>query len=487
MGFIGSEAGTLGLLLFVGELLLRLGLSLRILARRLPVGTTFAWLFIVLAVPWLGAVGYLMFGELRLGRRRARLWLALKGPFDAWLESLNRRFPGEAALADRGHQGFARLATQVFGIPPLPGNALELLPDAETAMRALIADIEAAQSSCHLEFYIWSDGGRADDVAEALVRAAQRGVACRVLVDSLGSRPFLRGGVARRLRAAGVTVRAALPVALWRLLLVRMDLRNHRKIAVIDGQVGYTGSLNLADPRYFKRSAGVGPWVDALVRIEGPGVASLAITFLQDWELESREGLEQLRNTGDVRALEEVGSAAVQLLPSGPHMQHHEIREILLNAIVLAQREVILTTPYFVPDELLLAAIASAAKRGVAVTLIVPDRVDSRLVQWASQAFLRAVAAAGGRIMLFGGGLLHTKSITIDDDFSLFGSLNLDLRSLVLNFEATLAVYDRTFNAALRELQCSYLAQSAPLAGSAPQPVARRIVENIACLVAPLL
>ena len=484
MGAFGSEPG---LVLFVGELLLRLGLSLRILARRLPVGTTFAWLFIVLAVPWLGALGYLMFGELRLGRRRTRLWLALKQPFDEWLQSLTHRFPGETTLADRGHRGFARLATRVFGIPPLPGNELLLLPEAESALRALIADIDAAQSSCHLEFYIWSDGGRADDVAEALLRAAQRGVTCRVLVDALGSHAFLRGPVARRLRAGGVAVRAALPVALWRLLLVRMDLRNHRKIAVIDGKIGYTGSLNMADPRYFKQSAGVGQWVDALVRVRGPGVASLAVTFLQDWELESQEGLERLRTTGDVRTLEEVGPATVQLLPSGPHMQHHEIREILLNAIVLAQREVILTTPYFLPDELLLAAIASAAKRGVAVTLIIPDRVDSHLVQWASQAFLRAVAAAGGRIMLFRGGLLHTKSITVDEEFSLFGSLNLDLRSLVLNFEVTLAVYDAAFTAQLRALQLSYLSQAEPMISTAPRAVARRIAENIACLVAPLL
>lgn len=408
-----------GWIVFVLDLCIRLALTLRILARRLPVGTTFAWLFVVLAIPWLGAIGYLLFGELRLGRRRTRLWLELKEPFARWLESLTSRFSQGQPLAGDDHTGFARLAKAICGMPPLPGNELILLRDAQESMRSLIADIDAAQRTCHFEFYIWSDGGMADEVAEALMRAAQRGVRCRLLVDSLGSRPFLKGNVAKRLRQSGVELRAALPVGFWRLLFARMDLRNHRKIAVIDGEIGYTGSLNMADPRFFKQSAGVGQWVDALVRMRGPGVEALAVTFLQDWELEAREGMDRLRDTGDVHAIQPYADATVQLLPSGPQMEHHEIRQILLNAILLARREVILTTPYFIPDELLLAALSSVAKRGVAVTLIVPDRVDSFLVQVASQAYLRAVQAAGGRILLFQGGLLHTKSITVDGHFSL--------------------------------------------------------------------
>lgn len=148
----------------------------------------------------------------------------------------------------------------------------------------------------------------------------------------------------------------------------------HRKIVVIDGELAYAGSLNMVDPRYFKRGSGVGQWIDAMVRVRGPAVEGLAITFLEDWELETAEGVEQLRETGDVRALEEQGSAAVQVVPSGPVTESHTIQQVLLMAIYAARRELILTSPYFVPDELLLTALVSAARRGVDVTLIVPAR-----------------------------------------------------------------------------------------------------------------
>src|SRR5262249_53018547 len=153
--------------------------------------------------------------------------------------------PGAAALA--------RLAGSALGAAVLPDNQLDLLENADVAFPALVADIDGARQSCQLEFYIWAPGGRADEVGRALIRAAQRGVQCRVLVDALGSKAFLKGALARELRQSGVAVAAALPAGLLRLLFRRPDLRLHRKIAVIDGAVGYTGSLNLADPRFFKQ------------------------------------------------------------------------------------------------------------------------------------------------------------------------------------------------------------------------------------------
>lgn len=479
-----------GLFLLVLDWLIRLGLSARILARRLPVGTTYAWLIVVLAVPIGGAVAYMMFGELRLGSRRMKLWQQLKQPYDQWLQAMTRRFPDPLATLDSDDErGFARLALRTFDSPPVPGNEITLLRDAAESIRALIADIDAAERTCHLEFYIWSDGGIADDLGRALVRAAARGVTCRVLVDALGSAQFLKGSMIRELRAGGVAVREALPVSIWRLTVARLDLRNHRKIAVIDGEIGYTGSLNIADPRYFKQSAGVGQWIDAMARLRGPAVESLAITFLEDWELEAREGFDQLAPTSDVHELPEAGPATVQLLASGPQMPHQEIREVLLCAILMAREEVILTTPYFVPDELLLAAVASAARRGVNVTLVLPEKVDSRLVQLVSESYFAALSRAGVRIMLFRGGLLHTKSITVDRDFCLFGSLNLDLRSLTLNFEATLAVYDDGFTCAVRDLQRHYLQNSIPVAAEKLRlsTFREQLAERVAYLVSPLL
>jgi cardiolipin synthase len=474
---------------FLADLVIRVGLSVRVIKRRLPVGVSLAWLAIILIFPFAGAIIYLLVGEYRLGRRRARRAAAYRetcrgpsgpGP-SADRVDLAALGPGDAALA--------RLAGSALGAAVLPGNRLELQENADAAFPALIADIDRARRYCHVEFYIWSPGGRADEVGAALTRAVKRGVACRVLVDAIGSKAFLKSALARGLRQAGVRVVAALPAGLLRWLFARPDLRMHRKIAVFDGAVGYTGSLNLADPRLFKQNAGVGQWVDALVRVQGPAVAALDATFREDWALETGETLEPDSPTGDRLSPAPAGPAAVQVLPTGPDARVEVIEQIVLMAIYAATREVVLTTPYFVPSESLLYALLSAAGRGVQVTLIVPAKVDSRLVHFASRAFQKDLLAAGVRVALFQGGLLHTKSITVDGQLSLFGSLNLDPRSLRLDFEITLAVYDAEFTAALRRLQQVYLDGSAmlDLAACRARSSLERFAEDTARLVGPVL
>jgi cardiolipin synthase len=364
-----------------------------------------------------------------------------------------------------------------------------LLENAEAAFPSLIADIDGAGRTCDLEFYIWSVGGQADDVAAALMRAAGRGVSCRVLVDAIGSAHFLRSSLAGDLRRSGVQVQAALQAGLSRLLFVRPDLRLHRKIVVIDGAIGYTGSLNLADPRFFKQEAGVGQWVDALVRVQGPAVPALAITLLGDWALETGKPIDWDQEAKQSRPSPVGGPATVQVLPTGPDARVDAIGQVVLTAAYAATRELVLTTPYFIPDEALLAALKSAARRGVNVSLIVPARVDSKLVRYASRAHQADLLAAGVQIALFEGGLLHTKSITVDGQFSLFGSLNLDPRSLRLDFEITMAVYDGEFTGALRQLQQSYLDRSSrlDLATCRSRSAVERLAEDTARLVGPLL
>jgi cardiolipin synthase len=284
-------------------------------------------------------------------------------------------------------------------------------------------------------------------------------------------------------------LRAALPVGLLRMLFYRVDLRMHRKIVVIDGEVAYTGSLNLVDPRYFQQDKGVGQWIDAMVRVQGPAVETLGITFLEDWELETGEGLDRLQETGDVHDLPDAGTAVVQTIPSGPVFESQAVQDVLLMTIYAARREIILTSPYFVPDEVLATALATAAQRGVDVTVIVPARNNHFLVQYASQAFKGDLIQAGVRIALFDGGLLHTKSATVDGEFAQFGSLNLDARSLHLNFEITLAVYDAAFTNELRDLQRSYLEQSTymDLEQYMSRPLRVRFLENTLRLLSPLL
>lgn len=483
------HTGWIAWAVYAADLMIRAGFSIRVIMRRAPVGYSLAWLTIILVFPFIGAVIYLMFGELRLGRRRTDRANALHPAYRAWIDEQHRAYrDGSGGICDE-FAPLSRLIEASLGIPAVPGNRVELMHDAESIFRAMIADIDASKRTCHLEFYIWEPGGRADGVAEALVRASKRGVTCRVLLDAVGSHHFFKSGLAGRLREGGVKVVASLPVSPLRMFFVRFDLRLHRKIAVIDGEIAYTGSFNLVDPLLFKRDAGVGPWVDAMARVRGPAVEGLAITFLEDWELDAAEGEGVPRGGGDVHRLDEAGPSTAQVVPSGPTVEGQQITAILLTAIYEARRELVLTSPYFVPDPSLTIALTSAAARGVDVTVIVPARVDSRLVRLASRSQQGDLVEAGVRVLLFRDGLLHTKSATVDGTLSLFGSLNLDPRSLHLNYEITLAVFDEGFTADLRALQQSYIDRASPVdmaAWKSRRPLTR-LVEDSARLISPLL
>lgn len=476
-----TEPAFVGWAVFFLDLGVRLFLGARILQRRLPAGVAWAWLSLLLFLPLVGTVLYLFLGEYRQSRRRQRRLKAALENTDRWLQG------NASAKAD---SGFLSVPIQsLMGAPPLGGNDIELLINADDAFPRILKDIREARQSIDLEFYIWDDGGRADDVVEAVAEAAQRGVRCRVLVDAIGSSRFVRGENFRRLRDAGVEMLIALPSGFWRSLLARPDLRIHRKIAVIDRAIAYTGSMNMADPKFFKIDAGVGPWVDALARIRGPAVSTLYGVFLADWCAETGADFETEARRSPFPDTAESKRVAIQGLPSGPAVQNSAIEQVLIMAIYSARSALTLTTPYFVPSEALMFALIAAARRGVRTTLIVPKHVDSRLTDHASRTFLQELAAAGVAVARYRSGLLHTKSVTIDSEWSLFGSLNLDPRSLRINFEITIAVYDRVFTEDLANLQNTYLKESDLLTPDdvARQPSLERWKGDLARLLGPLL
>jgi len=464
-----------------------ISLSIRVIKRRPPVGVSMAWLAVIFSIPFVGAGVYLLFGEKRLGRRRAARINASLAEVARWQKSLTDRYDPAASRVEPSAGPLMRHAERVLGFPALPDNDIALLSDFHAIFDRLVADIDEARSTVHLCFYIWHAGGRANDVVEALIRAAQRGVQCRALADAMGSERFLGSGLAVRLREAGVEVAAALPTGALRTLVARADLRNHRKIVVIDDRIAWAGSQNLVDPRYFKQGAGVGAWVDAMARITGPAAASLDGVFRLDWSVETGATFE----APPVFAGKPAAPAGpvIQIVPSGPDLRPEAIHQLLLTAIYASRQELVMTTPYFVPDESMLTALLTAALRGVNVTLIVPARNDSVLVRHASEATFDDLMSAGARIALFKGGLLHTKSLTIDGDMSVFGSVNLDMRSLWLNFEISLLVYDRDFTRRLRSLQDRYLddADRLDLDAWRQRPAWRRFAENTCRLLGPLL
>ena len=484
--------------------LIRIGLSVRVVMRRTGVGESLSWLTVILVVPFAGALIYLVVGENRLGSRRARRTRQLYNAHAGWRSALRDRAEEPQELIPPAGLAIHHQALRMVETPALPGNHLELLTDSHAALRALIGDIDSATHRCHLEFYIWFDGGEVDDVAEALVRAAGRGVECRVLVDAVGSKSFLQGsGALAAMRDAGVEVVESLPAGLFRALFRRLDLRNHRKLAVIDGRVAYTGSLNMIDPAVFKHDAGVGAWIDAMVRVEGPAVEALDVVFVEDWQLETEREIPRLDRAAvtpprnDDEEQEENGTpqpkagrgAAVQVVPSGPTLNPENIHRLLIAAIYSAQRQITLTTPYFVPDESLLIALTSAAARGVDTLIILPAQNDSVLVRHAANAYLGELLAAGVKVARFRGGLLHTKSVTVDDHLTTFGTVNLDMRSFHLNFELTLFVYDRDFTRRVTSLQQQYLmnCNMATLEEWNQRGFGQRLLDNTARLLGPLL
>lgn len=485
------QDGPLGLTIFLYALdwTVRILLGLRIIIKRSAVGVTTAWLAIVFFLPLIGALLYLLFGDRRLGARRARRIAQLRQPYAEWLDGLQADFPIPEGTMGPASVTLRRQARGISGIPALPGNKLELITRADTFFERLIADIDAAKSTVHLEFYIWEDEGTAEKVADAVIRAAGRGVKSRILVDDAGSADFLAGAGAVRLRAAGVHIESMLEVGVIRTLFARIDLRNHRKIAVIDGEIGYTGSANIADPQQFKADEGVGQWYDAMVRVTGPAVEALQVTILGDWEIETEEGIANAREVFDVKRCAPTGNAIAQVLPSGPGLSALSIQELLLAAIFGAEQEVLLTSPYFIPDDALIKALLAAAARGVDVTLVVPRHSDSKVVRLAGEAYFEELMEGGVKIKRFTAGMLHTKAISIDGEVAIFGSVNLDMRSFYLNFEISLIAYDVEFAQAVRRLQQQYAARSDALQFESwrGRPMLLRFVQHTCQLLSPLL
>jgi len=465
----------------------------RLVMSRPPTGVALAWLTTVALLPVVGVLLYLLFGERRTGSRRAERFAEHVANSDEWMRDIREQDGAQVDWSKHPtrFEGMGTLGRTSVGFPAVAGNTLEILDDTEEILRALIADIDKAEESVHLAFYIWHPGGTADDVLEAVIRAAERGVTCRVLVDTLGSSDWLKSSQPKRLLEVGVEVRPALSVHPLTTLYTRGDLRLHRKIVVIDGDLAYTGSANLLDPRFFKQDADVGQWIDAMVRLRGTAVEPLFAILLSDWCLETGEDMFDVARQAGIRHVPAVGDADVQAIPSGPGQSRMAdgILQMLLKLIYAATDEIVLTTPYFVPDDSMLRALRTAAAQGIRVDLIVPANVDSFLVRQASRSYYEELMQAGVHIQEFDGGLLHTKSITVDGATSMFGTVNLDMRSLWLNYEVTLFVYDVDFTRTLRELQDSYLrdCQEVDLDAWRARPLRSQLLENTVRLVSPLL
>ncbi len=482
------EARLAALIFGGGHIVVQFALIVRVLLRphREP-ASRIAWVVVIVAMPVLGILGYVLFGEVNIGRRRVRrMREVLAGmPGSSSADGADDH-NAQADLPER-YVPLFRVGHSINGFEPLGGNRARLMRDSQATIDAMVADIDAARDHVHLLFYIWLPDVSGCKVVEALKRAAARNVTCRAMVDSLGSRILIGSEHWAAMRAAGVRLATALPIRnpLLRPLKGRIDLRNHRKIVVIDDHITYCGSQNCADPE-FRIKAKYAPWVDAVMRFQGPIARQNQYLFAADWMAHVDEDLGDLLRRPMPRA---EGSLIAQVTGTGPTVRYSAMPEMFESLMYAARRELMISTPYYVPDEPMQAALCASARRGVRTTIIFPAKNDSWIVGAASRSYYHDLLAAGVRIFEYEGGLLHSKSLTVDGEITLIGSANMDRRSFELNYENNILFYDPAMTAEVRDRQASYLAQSHPVTFEmvASWSLRRQLLNNTIAILGPVL
>ena len=474
------------------HVLLVSGFTLRILLREdLAPDARMAWFMVIALFPLLGCAVYFLFGEVDIGHRVSRRYQQVYTTLhQAAAAAPGQEFLGQphnvARLISPDYQAPFHYLASVNQLYPVAGNRAELMADADSARARLVADIDAATEQVNVLYYIWLNDHTGNHVAEALMRAARRGVVCRAMVDGLGSHALLKTPLWQQMRAAGVQTAVALPIRplLRTLLTSRIDLRNHRKITVIDGKITYCGSQNCADAA-FAVKAKYAPWVDIMLRLQGPVVTQTQLLFASDWMMATQQGLAQFALPTEAYA----DGFPAQVMGDGPTERSRVTPQLLVTLINSARQRLTISTPYFVPDATVLEALCAAAWRGVAVTLIFPQRNDSWVVAAASRSHYRRLLQAGVRIFEFKGGLLHAKTLTVDDTLTFIGSTNLDLRSFDLKYENNVLLQDATTTAAVHARQQDYIAAATAvtLAEVEAWSYGRRIWHNVLATVGPVL
>ncbi|WP_299037846.1 phospholipase D-like domain-containing protein [uncultured Pseudokineococcus sp.] len=474
----------------VGSVLLVVDMAIRVLALvsvprgRLP-SAGLAWLLAIFFLPILGGLAYLVIGRPDLPRERQRDQALAS-------ERFAERAPEVPDLVEHDPEptwlgGLTRLMGALGAAPLLRGGRVEVVLGIEDQVRHLVEVVDGARETLHVEYYTLALDGTTRPVLDAVVRAHRRGVQVRVLADHLGCLPYPGWKRARRvLDEAGVEWRYSLPVQPLRGRYQRPDLRNHRKIVVVDHEVALVGSLNLIDPSYEKRSnrrKGL-RWQDVLVHLEGPAVAAVEAVFAADWRSEAGEPPPLAEHPPAPR-----GDDLVQVVPSGPGLDRQSALRMTTALVSGAQRRVAITTPYFVPDESLLHAVTSAALSGVEVELYTGEIADKAVTTRAQRSYYDALLEAGVRIWLYPAPtVLHAKHITVDDDVVMLGSANMDIRSFELDLEISLVVRGTGPTAAVRASEAGRREVSHLLSAQewSERPRRQRVLEDLARLTSAL-
>ncbi|WP_278102862.1 cardiolipin synthase [Microbacterium proteolyticum] len=475
---------TVSLVLIAAHVVLGFIATVLVSANRRP-SAAIAWVLTIVFIPFVGAIAFFLVGRGRLPTRRREQQRAMNAHFLA--HAAPSALPPDATEDPTWLASVVRMNTDLGALPMVGGNAVDIIEGYTDSFDAMIAAIDAARVRVHVEFYIAVRDDSTGPFYDALARARRRGVAVRMLFDHLASFMYPhRTQTQEFLREAGVESFAMLPLRPFRGQWQRPDLRNHRKLVVVDGVVAFTGSQNLIDETYLKSSnlARGLHWVELMIRIEGPAARELDAVFLTDWAAESGEMLPFLEAVAP-----RDGAVALQTVPSGPSFDNDNNLKLFAALIHKAERRISITSPYFVPDESIQLALLTAAARGLQIELFVSEIGDQKLVYHAQRSYYEALLRAGIAIHLYKApAVLHSKHFTVDDDIAIIGSSNMDIRSFSLNAEVSVLAHSREFVDRMRAVEDRYRARSTPLhlEDWLRRPVGEKTWDNLARLTSSL-
>jgi cardiolipin synthase len=478
----------LGVVAVVIDMAIRLVALVVVPRNRLPTAAM-AWLLAVFFIPVIGVVLFLLIGNPKLPMKRQDKQKKMNEVAAERLAPVEA--PEEAAPVD-WLEPLITLNRNLSGMPFVDGNAGELNGDYTGSMATLAAEIDAATSYVHVEYYILNVDDTTRVVFDALEAAVRRGVVVRVLLDHWASshcRDYK--ATLERLTSMGAQWHLMLPVRPLHGQYQRIDLRNHRKLVVIDGVVAFVGSQNMIDRTYNKKSnikRGL-MWQELVCRVEGPVVASIDLVFATDWYMETDEQLEPAELSPERPATVPAGDLGCQVVPSGPGFEVENNLQLFLSLLYAARDRVIITSPYFVPDDSMLRGLMSATGRGVHVELFVSELGDQAMVWHAQRSYYEALLRTGLRIYQYPAPyILHAKHFSVDDDVALIGSSNMDMRSFGLNSEISLLVRSRSFVAQMRVVEKEYraISKELTLADWLQEPLTATVKDGLARLTSAL-
>jgi cardiolipin synthase len=441
-----------GLLLFTLDWLIRIFFILYIPRKRKP-SSAIAWLLVIIVFPGVGIFLFLLIGSPKLSSRRRKK----QHYINELIDKVTQTSPNELSELSKEEQTriqpLASLNRSLAKLPMRAGNSVHVLPEYDKAIADIVAHVNEAKEFVHIEYFIIALDEATQPLFDAMESAVKRGVKVRVMFDSLGSRKYPRvKEMMKLLTQIGVEWHKMLPIKFSWHGYNRVDLRNHRKIVVIDDHTAYIGSQNLIDKTYHRKDDIY--YDELVVRMTGPVVRHCDAVFAGDWYAETGERLTKLTDPKQRPLPHKTGDVFAQVVPSGPSYDTDNNARLFAQLIHTAQEKIVIVNPYFVPDESILGAITSAAHRGVDVTIINSEAIDQWMVGHAQRSYYEELIMAGIKIHLYKyPTLLHSKHMTIDDDIAVIGSSNMDIRSFELDLECVLMTYSKSVVTELRKVQ----------------------------------